>query len=305
MLSNPKIHCGKMSTEKVLHQKCKTCAHDIEPKSAVFHCIVCKESMHMTPKCTGMSAESIFGINSIINNILLLCNDCANQNKKETVLNKLYAPTSMIDQEQEVKKDLDELNAAVKINNLSVQNQLNELKSNLKELMDRPPPPPPEPLFKRANTEKPIENQTRSKSEKFDGIRLRGIPELNTKNSRERYEHDLKEVKAIMKHLKVTCNVTDLKRVGNFSESKTRTLIVKLDSDYSKRLILLSLRKLKDYKIPVFISKELTISEQFIENALLQKRRELIMNGVQPKLLRLRNLVLQQEIDKKMGRDQT
>ena len=49
----------------------------------------------------------------------------------------------------------------------------------------------------------------------------------------------------------------------------------------------------------MFISKELTISEQFIENALLQKRRELIMNGVQPKMLRLRNLVLQQEIDKK------
>ena len=87
--------------------------------------------------------------------------------------------------------------------------------------------------------------------------------------------------------------------MGNFSESKTRTLIVKLDSDYSKRLILLSLRKLKHYKIPVFISKELTIPEQFMEKALLQKCRELIMNVVQPKMLRLRNLVLQQEIDKK------
>ena len=49
----------------------------------------------------------------------------------------------------------------------------------------------------------------------------------------------------------------------------------------------------------MFISGELTIPEQVIKYALLQKRRELIMNGVQPKMLRLRNLVLQQEIDKK------
>ena len=164
--------------------------------------------------------------------------------------------------------------------------------------MYRPPSPPPEPLFKRANAENPTENQTRNKSDKFDGIRLRGIPELNTKNSRHRYEHDLKEVKAIMKHPKVACNVTDLKRVGNFAEGKTRTLILKLYSDYSKRLILLSLGKLKDYRIPVFISKELTLPEQFIENSLLHKRRKLIMNGVQPKILRLRNLVLKKSTKK-------
>ena len=88
-----------------------------------------------------------------------------------------------------------------------------------------------------------------------------------------------------------------LKEWETFLKANLRALIVKLDSDYPKRLILLSLRKLKDYKIPVFISKELTISEQFIENALLQKRRELIMNGVQPNMLRLRILVLQQKID--------
>ena len=55
--------------------------------------------------------------------------------------------------------------------------------------------------------------------------------------TRDRYEHDLKEVKAVMKHLKVHCNVTDTKRLGNFSEGKHRTLIVKVDSEYAKRLI--------------------------------------------------------------------
>ena len=42
------------------------------------------------------------------------------------------------------------------------------------------------------------------KRERYDGIRLRGIPELVSSNSRERYEQDLKEVKAIAKRLIVT-----------------------------------------------------------------------------------------------------
>ena len=73
-----------------------------------------------------------------------------------------------------------------------------------------------------------------------------------------------------MKHLKVFCNVTDFKRQGKFSENKHRTLVVKIDIDYAKRLILLSLRKLKDYGQPVFFSKELNPEEQAKEDKMLQ-----------------------------------
>ena len=45
-------------------------------------------------------------------------------------------------------------------------------------------------------------------------VRFHGIPELNSKSNRYRYEHDLKEFKAVMIHLKVHCNVTDIKRQG-------------------------------------------------------------------------------------------
>ena len=99
-----------------------------------------------------------------------------------------------------------------------------------------------------------------SNKEYYDGIRFRDIPELVSTNNRDIYEHDLKEVKAIGKHLRVTCNVTDLKRVGKYRERKSRTLVAKIDSDYAKRLILLSLAKTKDYGKPVFISKELNLS---------------------------------------------
>ena len=105
------------------------------------------------------------------------------------------------------------------------------------------------------------------KNEWFDGIWFRGIPELVSTNIRDRYEHDLKEVKAIAKHLSVTCNVTDLMRFGNYQEGKSRTLVAKLDSDYAKRHILLLLAKMKDYDKPVFISKQLHPSEQSIKTS--------------------------------------
>ena len=118
-----------------------------------------------------------------------------------------------------------------------------------------------------------VHHSKNATKEQYDGIRFRGIPELKTSNSRERYEHDLKQVKLITKHLNVTCNVTDLKRLGKFSEGKDRTLIAKIDSDYAKRLILLSLRKMKDYKTPVFISKELNPEERKIEYELLLQQK--------------------------------
>ena len=101
-----------------------------------------------------------------------------------------------------------------------------------------------------------------------------------------------------MKHLKVVCNVTDIKRQGKFSENKHRPLVVKIDNDYAKRLILLSLRKLKVYGKPAFISKELNPEEQAKEKEMLQMRKTLMNQGTSAKFLRVRNLVLQKLTDK-------
>ena len=65
------------------------------------------------------------------------------------------------------------------------------------------------------------------KKEYYNGIRFRGIPELVSTKTRDRYEHDLKEVKAIAKHLGVTCNITDLIRLRKYQERKVELLSVK------------------------------------------------------------------------------
>ena len=51
--------------------------------------------------------------------------------------------------------------------------------------------------------------------------------------------------------------------------------------------------------MPIFISKELNPEEQAVENDLLQKRRQMLESGTKSNEIRIRNLKLQQQIDKK------
>ena len=61
------------------------------------------------------------------------------------------------------------------------------------------PPSEPKPTNKQKHRTKKPTNQ-----ENYDGIRFRGILEVKTN----------KQSNEVTKHLKVTCNVTDIKRQG-------------------------------------------------------------------------------------------
>ena len=217
-----------------------------------------------------------------------MCQSCVDLKKKDLIIEQLSNSRDN-GKINKIHTEIEELRAEIKANNLSLKTELHEIKN---KTFGKTTPPAEPKLPKEPSYKKPVNK------EQYDGIRFRGTPELNSKSTRDRYEHDLKEVKAIMKNLKVFCNITDIKRLGKFSENKHRTLVVKIDSDYAKRLILLSLRKLKDYGKPVFISKELNPEEQAKENEMLQMRRTLRNQGTSAKSLRIRNLVLQKLTDK-------
>ena len=161
--------------------------------------------------------------------MLLVYQSCVDLKKKDLIIEQLA--NSRDDNKINIMHtEIEELRAEIKANNLSLKTELHEIKT---KTFEKTTPPADSKLRKEPPYKKPVNK------EQYDGIRFRGIPELNSKSTRERYEHDLKEVKAIIKHLKVFCNVTDIKRVGKFSENKHGTLVVKIDSDYAKRLILL------------------------------------------------------------------
>ena len=306
---------------KITNKRCKTCSQTIENKSVTYHCIACGEFMHLTPKCTGLPTEAIFGISSIIHNVLLFCQKCTDLKKKDEVTeiicssreiaktNELHQSIKTLKNEIEerssnenivikelhetvkiLKNQVDEIKNSQNVNNVFLNQQLQDLKGNITKA-----PPPQEPKY----TQQKIPNQKRQTNDALDGIRVRGIPELVSNDSRMRYDHDFEEVCAMISHLEVDCNIKDLKRIGKYTEGKNRTLIVNVDSKHAKRLILLSLRKLKTYTKSIYVSKELNPNEQILENNLLLKRRELIIAGTDPKKLRVRNLTLQKEENKK------
>ena len=104
------------------------------------------------------------------------------------------------------------------------------------------------------------------------GLRLRGIPEISRIPPEKAFKKDMEKVESVFEFLTgKKCNVKSLKRVGQFENlsPKPRTLIVQVDNEACRTLLLKASRELKIYRElsgPVFLSKELTIEKLKTEN---------------------------------------
>ena len=167
--------------------------------------------MHLTKSCTSLSDTAINGITTLGKNIALLCNKCVDSNGYER-LRKAVSDAEQTSPKQfkKIEEDMDELRKNVQeIKTLFSQTTMkpNEIKSE-------------------AKTKVPI-NAT-PKQENQNGIRIRGIPELNDKDQRKRQENDLQQVKEILEHMQIVPEIVDLFRMGQRQEGKDRTILVKV-----------------------------------------------------------------------------
>ena len=265
----------EMTTDSV----CETCQQKIKKNEDTFCCIVCNCKMHLTKSCTSLSDLAINGITTLGKNIALLCNKCVDSNGYERIRKAVSdAEQTSPKQFKKIEEDMDELRKNVQeIKTLFSQTTMkpNEIKSE-------------------AKTKVPI-NAT-PKQENQNGIRIRGIPELNDKDQRKRQENDILQVKEILEHMQIVPEIVDLFRMGQRQEGKDRIILVKVPI-WQKRLILSSACRLKTYDKPVFVSPELSVDEAKLENQALQKRRELINENIDKQNLRIRDGKLYQKIE--------
>ena len=97
------------------------------------------------------------------------------------------------------------------------------------------------------------------------GLRLRGIPEISSIPPDKAFKKDMEKVESVFEFLAgKKCNIKSLKRVGQLKDlsSKPRTLIVQVDNEACRTILLNASQELKNYREmsgPVFLSKELTI----------------------------------------------
>ena len=89
----------------------------------------------------------------------------------------------------------------------------------------------------------------------------------------------------------------DVKRVGKANDKCGKPLIIDVDSVWHKRMILLSLVKMKSYPQSLFISRKPEALQRETENESLRKHRELLPNNYPRKDLLMRIFRLYQKKD--------
>ena len=253
-------------------EACKTCKGPVRARDPLFICIACSCKIHLTEKCTNLSATAIAGITELKTNVMLLCNECVEQNKRDEIISLI------------AKKEVSETNQSqitnIEKEMIELENSLLEIKTAMIEKYD---PPKTTQVNQPAATIRKTPEATMVP----EGIRVRGIKESDDRDPRKRQEHDLAEIQQVFAHIEVNCNINDLLRLGPRNDTKTRTILVKVSNPRQRRLILSSASKLKTYDKPVYLSRELSREEATLENEALQKRRELINEEIDKKDLRI------------------
>ena len=276
---------------------CKSCNLKVGPPKNAFVCYFCGYSMHMNQTCTGFEEDQFKVLVELKQNLLMVCNDCKSK--------KSQAPSNSA----AVKNNNDDLAATVKSLEKRMSDFLLSMEKSAAAVEDL--------KTEVANIKKPatetnctgsyasvVGNKAPGKrvykpAKDSLSIRIKGLPE--PEDGMEDKLKDREKVKRILDHLDIRSSLTKLTRVGQPNPDKgPRTVIIDLDNDLDKEVMIKSAHKLKTYtklNSTIFISQELTKEDMAKENEALKLRRDLIKKGVVSQTLRIRNLKLQQLVE--------
>ena len=279
--------------------QCRTAINDDR-----FLCVCCGVTMHLSKKCTGFADDPIKGIIQGGLNILLVCNQCVFTKRRDAMISRIPSQA----QEGKIAKVIEEVNnfKSAVMEKLDLNDhdamltEVTEIRNEFTDFQTEWSRRKKPSTSEQSDTGNELVQETSKANQLYDGIRLRGVPESNAKTSHARLAHDMEHVKKILEHSDVKTTTSNIRRAGNFDESRKnpRPIKITVPNALAKRLILLSVVKMKSYATKkIYLSKELTPSELILERTSLSLRRRFLEKKVDAKDLRLRNLVLQRKID--------
>ena len=265
---------GKQIQLEGMSIQCETCSKPIGKKEAIFRCVCCATIMHMSPSCTILSIKILNALQQVNQNVLLLCNACVQQNKRDLILDIIKSPPQK-QNNLEIKEDIQ---TTIKE---TISSKINEIENKLPTANN--------------NIEKNPTVKARTANDL--AIRIRGIDESKKETARERAEEDIQEIQSILKFLKLDCQITDCRRMGAFKDGRHCSILATMPCMYDKSILLLSLSRLKRYCKTVYISKDYSLQEEEQLNNCLKKRKDLIDAGFPRKNLKIINLTLYEKQD--------
>ena len=180
-------------------EACKTRKGPVRARDPLFICIACSCKTHLTEKCTNLSATAIAGITELKTNVMLLCNDCVEQNKRDEIISLIA--------KMEVKETNQSQTTNIEKEMIELKNSLLEIKTAIIEKSDPP---------KTTQVNQPVATIRKTPEATMvpEGIRVREIKESDDKDPRKRQKHDLAEIQQVFAHIEVNCNINDLLRLG-------------------------------------------------------------------------------------------
>ena len=225
--------------------------------------------MHWSKKCTGFEDTVLSALSTVRENVLLFCNNCVQQGRRDLFLNKPAQPEERTDKIAE-----------------KIETVLSSVWNVEKTLLKTPAPAAAVAALEIVKTERDANPFA---------LRVRGIPESKNKEKGLRFQEDLAIVKKILNILTGTDPVIDdAYRLGMWNNDfnrPPRTLLVILRSQIDKRVILSSLVKLKtsEFYKNVYVSRDLSTVEYRRECKLLKIRKDFISSGFPRNALRLKD----------------
>ena len=149
---------------------CSTCKHPTKD-SEIFLCVCCSSIMHWSKKCTGFEDTILSALSTVRENVLLFCNNCDQQGRRDLFLNKPAQPEERTDKIAE-----------------KIETVLSSVWNVEKTLLNTPAP--------AAAVEAPEIVKTERDANLF-ALRVRGIPESKNKEKGLRFQEDLAAVKKL------------------------------------------------------------------------------------------------------------
>ena len=281
---------------KTKRDQCSVCEKKINGER--FSCVMCRKTLHMTADCTGFSKNEVSTIIKLNRNLLHVCNDCSNERKDDVCI--------LTPEQQKQKSDLNSLDEKLTQYNENVIQSLHVVKEIQKEIdsLKRDQPKSYTEALRSVKPGKTITVPIQEKRNDLLGIRIRGIPEAMERTSDERLKTDINSIKNVLQFLENNGKITKVKRIGPYDDRKQlngkprpRSILFYLEDAVDKDLLLKSARKLKDFSAfenPIYLSPELTVEDASKERECLKHRRKLILDGIPARVIRIRNLELQQ-----------
>ena len=244
-------------TTSTSSSKCGSCKKVVkEVDKTGIACDNCFTWYHGT--CVGLSEQDVSTLGRI-SGCLWMCNACLDDN----VFNSEAKYTSVI------------TNQTVKNTMKNIQNTLDEMKATLKT--------PLEP-GKSHETQSAISRE----------IVITGLMEEKG-DAHSLIEADNNKLQDVLKYLdNSNFNIENTRRLGQYKKESTgpRPLLVRFSSEWNVRKCLSRAYKLKNFPSKIFISNSLSKDDQATKRKLLEKRYQLISEGVPREELRIRELKL-------------